>query len=227
MNEESVNLGSSLEVQWLGLSAFTTMALSSIPGQETKIWQVAQCSRKKKKSVHLFSHYFSYQLKIDPSFIHLSFQLISQPVRSDSFIYDSSRMYISMLYLDRLAHLLIIWNSDSLNELLVTESSAPSFMRPSVFLKLVTDLNPSIACFSLHPHPSVFSFVCLIIHSFIHLDSYICHSVPPTTHSFLCSPVPLNRLVHMFFHELSHPTIHTSHWFIKFIYLSVDHLVIN
>ena len=49
MNEESVNLGSSLEVQWLGLSAFTTMALSSIPGQETKIWQVAQCSRKKKK----------------------------------------------------------------------------------------------------------------------------------------------------------------------------------
>ena len=48
MNEESVNLGSSLEVQWLGLSAFTTMALGSIPGQETKIWQVAQCSRKKK-----------------------------------------------------------------------------------------------------------------------------------------------------------------------------------
>ena len=92
---------------------------------------------------------------------------------------------------------------------------------------LKIDLNPSIACFSLHPHPSVFSFVCLIIHSFIHLDSYICHSVPPTTHSFLCSPVPLNRLVHMFFHELSHPTIHTSHWFIKFIYLSVDHLVIN
>ena len=48
MNEESVNLGSSLEVQWLGLSAFTTMALGSIPCQETKIWQVAQRHQKKK-----------------------------------------------------------------------------------------------------------------------------------------------------------------------------------
>ena len=47
MNEESVNLGSSLEVQWLGLSAFTTMALGSIPCQETKIWQVAQRHQKK------------------------------------------------------------------------------------------------------------------------------------------------------------------------------------
>ena len=31
--------GNSLAVQWLGLTASTAGALSSIPGQGTKIWQ--------------------------------------------------------------------------------------------------------------------------------------------------------------------------------------------
>lgn len=158
----------------------------------------ASPKKKKKKSVNLFSHCFSYHLKIDPSFIHLSFQLINQPVHSDSFIYDSSRIYISMLYLDKLIHLLIIWNSNSLNELFVTDSSVPSFIHPSICFsktRLPTLILPSLV-FHFILHPSIFSFIYLIIHSFIHLDLYIYHSVHPTTHLFLCLPVPLNVFIH-------------------------------
>ena len=43
-------MGNSQAVQWLGLRAFNAMAPDSIPGQGTKIRQVSQCSRKKKKS---------------------------------------------------------------------------------------------------------------------------------------------------------------------------------
>ena len=42
MNEESVNVGSSLVVQWLGLSAFTVLAPGSIPGRGTKILEAEQ-----------------------------------------------------------------------------------------------------------------------------------------------------------------------------------------
>ena len=44
------NTGSSLAVQWLGLRAFTAMALSSIPGQGTKIRQAEPCGQKKRKT---------------------------------------------------------------------------------------------------------------------------------------------------------------------------------
>ena len=40
--------GSSLAVQWLGLSTFTSMAPGSIPGPETKILQTVQCGQKNK-----------------------------------------------------------------------------------------------------------------------------------------------------------------------------------
>ena len=36
----------SLVVQWLGLGAFTAVALSSIPGEGTKILQVTQWDQK-------------------------------------------------------------------------------------------------------------------------------------------------------------------------------------
>ena len=42
--------GNSLVVQWLGLCAFPAEGSGSIPGQGTKIPQVAQCSQKRKKS---------------------------------------------------------------------------------------------------------------------------------------------------------------------------------
>ena len=40
--------GNSLVVQWLGLCAFTAEGPGSIPGQGTKILQVAQRSQKTK-----------------------------------------------------------------------------------------------------------------------------------------------------------------------------------
>ena len=40
--------GNSLEVQWLGLSAFIAEDLGSIPGQGTKIPQALQYGQKKK-----------------------------------------------------------------------------------------------------------------------------------------------------------------------------------
>ena len=39
----------SLVVQWLGLSTFTVVTLGSIPGWGTKITNVEQPTRKKKK----------------------------------------------------------------------------------------------------------------------------------------------------------------------------------
>ena len=53
-NQDSVVLGSSLVVQWLGLSAFTAVGLGSTPGQGTKIRQAAQHSQKKKKKTVCF-----------------------------------------------------------------------------------------------------------------------------------------------------------------------------
>ena len=44
-----VSLGNSLEVQWLGLRAFTAAGPGSIHGQGTKILQSAQRGQKKKK----------------------------------------------------------------------------------------------------------------------------------------------------------------------------------
>lgn len=41
-------LGNSLEVEWLGLSAFTVEGMGSIPGQESKILQAVQCSQNIK-----------------------------------------------------------------------------------------------------------------------------------------------------------------------------------
>ena len=41
--------GNSLVVQWLGLCAFTTWGLDSIPGRGTKILQAGRCGQKKKK----------------------------------------------------------------------------------------------------------------------------------------------------------------------------------
>ena len=41
--------GSSLVVQWLGVSAFTAVGLGSVPNQGTKIPQAAQHSQKTKK----------------------------------------------------------------------------------------------------------------------------------------------------------------------------------
>ena len=41
--------GSSLAVQWLGLSAFTAEVPGSIPGQGTKIPQAVQCGKNKTK----------------------------------------------------------------------------------------------------------------------------------------------------------------------------------
>ena len=45
----------SLEVQWLGLGAFTAVAWGSIPGQGTKTLQAAQCGQKNKNHK---CHYF-------------------------------------------------------------------------------------------------------------------------------------------------------------------------
>ena len=42
--------GNSLEVQWLGLHAFTAEGLGSIPGQGTKIPQAARRDEKKKEN---------------------------------------------------------------------------------------------------------------------------------------------------------------------------------
>ena len=42
-------LGNPLAVQWLGLGAFTALALGSIPGPGTEIPQAARCSQKKKR----------------------------------------------------------------------------------------------------------------------------------------------------------------------------------
>ena len=42
MNEESANVGGSLVVQCLGLSAFTVLAPGSIPGRGTKILEAEQ-----------------------------------------------------------------------------------------------------------------------------------------------------------------------------------------
>ena len=50
MSLEETKGGNSLEIQWLGLGAFTAMGLGSIPGQGTKILQASQGSWKKKKS---------------------------------------------------------------------------------------------------------------------------------------------------------------------------------
>ena len=41
--------GTSLAIQWLGVSTFAAMAPGSIPGQVTKIPQATQSSQKKKK----------------------------------------------------------------------------------------------------------------------------------------------------------------------------------
>ena len=41
-------------VQWLELGTFTAMGQGSIPGQRTKISQVAQCNQKKKKKAAAF-----------------------------------------------------------------------------------------------------------------------------------------------------------------------------
>ena len=41
----------SLEVQWLGLHAFTAKDTGSIPGRGTKIPQAMRCSQKKKKGL--------------------------------------------------------------------------------------------------------------------------------------------------------------------------------
>ena len=46
LNKEQI-WGSSLVVWWLGFSAFTAMALGSIPGQGTKIRQVTRFMAKK------------------------------------------------------------------------------------------------------------------------------------------------------------------------------------
>ena len=37
-----IKLGNSMVVQWLGLHAVTVLGLSSIPGQETKVPEVAR-----------------------------------------------------------------------------------------------------------------------------------------------------------------------------------------
>ena len=47
LNKEQI-WGSSLVVWWLGFSAFTAMALGSIPGRGTKIQQDMQYCQKKK-----------------------------------------------------------------------------------------------------------------------------------------------------------------------------------
>ena len=44
--------GNSLVVQWLRLSAFTAVALSSVPGWGTKIPKATWYSQKKKKKIH-------------------------------------------------------------------------------------------------------------------------------------------------------------------------------
>ena len=81
-------------------------------------------------------------------------------------------------------------------------------------------LNPSTACFSLHPS-SIYIFIYLLMHSFIH-PWFIYLSFDPSNQPFIplftCS---FNVFIHMFFHKFSRPTIHMSYWFIKFIYLFV------
>ena len=47
---KKISLRNSLVVQWLGLSAFTTESLGSIPGQGTKILKATQCSEKEKRT---------------------------------------------------------------------------------------------------------------------------------------------------------------------------------
>ena len=51
-SNQTVDLsGTSLEVQWLGLSAFTAMAPGSIPGWGTKILQAVRHGQKKKSGL--------------------------------------------------------------------------------------------------------------------------------------------------------------------------------
>ena len=47
-------VGTSLEVQWLGLGALTAEGPGSIPGRGTKILHAPQCGQKKKKRVGVF-----------------------------------------------------------------------------------------------------------------------------------------------------------------------------
>ena len=52
-NAKIPDLGNSLVVQWLGLNAFTAKGLGSIPGQGTKIPQVASRGQKKRFQILL------------------------------------------------------------------------------------------------------------------------------------------------------------------------------
>ena len=56
ISKEKPHLENSLAVQWLGLSTLTAEGPGSIPGQGTKIPQVTQHGRIKKKQLHLHSH---------------------------------------------------------------------------------------------------------------------------------------------------------------------------
>ena len=44
-------MGTSLVIQWLGLSAFTAEGLGSIPGLGIKILQASRSGKKKKKKM--------------------------------------------------------------------------------------------------------------------------------------------------------------------------------
>ena len=54
--------GNSLEVQWLGLRAFTAEGPGSIPGRETKIPQAVRHGQKKKKLLRAPKNFCMYGL---------------------------------------------------------------------------------------------------------------------------------------------------------------------